>query len=329
MLSDPCSCESMQYNLPVEGRLLTWRYRPGDKWKKIRQRSVSHAILLLLVMILILFPNRAIGRLASNSETSKLGSHIQLINESGSNVLQVEMGKGPSDVTLSRDARMINKRMADNSFGKPSEITPISKKQKVKSIPMEEWSQTIQNMQQEPKEKQEQRTKGVLPLQVKDPETKETETDISIVESGPSGLSSSQKEITDLFGPPNLFKIAYLPLGEQGKHLVRYETWTYPQHSQEITFIGGEILATRDIQRIANTDEKITYSGLRPESFDLEINLSQVAKIVGSSDFQRVESLIDGFEEEGIEIYLGENCLFYIQNGYLLYFETFAIGGSE
>lgn len=164
---------------------------------------------------------------------------------------------------------------------------------------------------------------------VKDSETKETETDISIVESGPSGLSSSQEEITDLLGPPNLFKIAYLPLGEQGKHLVRYETWTYSEHSQEITFIGGEILSTRDIQRIADTDEKITYIALRPESFDLQMNLSQVTKIIGSSDFERVESLIDGFEEEGIEIYQGENCIFYIQDGYLLYFETFATGGSE
>ena len=156
-----------------------------------------------------------------------------------------------------------------------------------------------------------------------------TESDITIAVSGPDGLSSSQKEITDLLGPPNLFRISYLPIGEQEKHLVRYETWTYQEHSQEITFIAGEILATRDLQKIADTDKNITYSGLRPESFDLEMNLSEVTKVIGSSGFERVESLIDGLEEDGIEIYLGKNVLFYIQDGYLLYLETFATGGSQ
>jgi len=172
---------------------------------------------------------------------------------------------------------------------------------------------------------------GVKPSakQVKGTEPEQAETGISIVESGPDGLSASQKDIVDLLGPPGLFKIAYLPVGEQGKHLARYETWTYPQHSQEITFVGGELLASRDIKLDIKEGEKITYSRLRPESFDLEMDFSRVAKVIGSSDFERVESLIEGFEEEGVKIYLDKNAIFYIQDGYLLYFETFATGGTE
>ena len=137
-------------------------------------------------------------------------------------------------------------------------------------------------------------------------------------------LSLPQKDIADFFGPPSMFTIAYLPLGEEDKYLVRYETWTYPEHKKEITFVAGEILTVNDTPaEIDYGENEVNYSGLRPEWFDFGMNFSDVAKVIGSSDFERVESLIEGFEEEGVEVYLGENALFCMQDGYLLYLETF------
>ncbi|WP_415407909.1 hypothetical protein ACLHDG_05100 [Sulfurovum sp. CS9] len=144
-------------------------------------------------------------------------------------------------------------------------------------------------------------------------------------------LSPDQQEVIELLGAPNLFRITYLPLGEGEKYLARYETWSYPEYSQEITFIAGDLLSNRSIPLVEGSkSEAIKYSGLRPELINFEMNLSQVSKIIGSSHFQRVEEMIiEGAKKDGVEIYQGENVLFYLQDGYLLYFETFGTEDSK
>lgn len=214
-----------------------------------------------------------------------------------------------------------------------------------------------------------------------------------------------QQEIIDQIGFPYRFTIAYVPWGDDDKHLVRYETWAYPDHRKEITFIGGEILAIDDIPpELGESDEDafdddllwedeelsgewdeefwdadewedetgdegwgdeelggegewdeeqwiedwegdeyddefmsgfydewlyeddylwVDYPILSPDMIDFEMGLEDISYAVGTSDFQRVDALIEGFEEEGMEIYLGDNVIFCLQEGYLLYFEAF------
>jgi hypothetical protein len=192
---------------------------------------------------------------------------------------------------------------------------------------------------------------------------------------------SPQDEIIDKVGFPHRFTIAYVPWGEDGNQLIRYETWTYANHRKEITFIGGEILAVTDIppetaesaedalddaafwgdelftgnpfgegewdeeQWIADYDAAssedtsigdfydewlyeddyiwVDYPLVSPDMIDFDMGYQNICYAVGTSNFQRVDALIEGFEEEGIEVYLGDNILFCLQEGYLLYFEAF------
>ncbi|MBU0598009.1 hypothetical protein KKF61_03350 [Patescibacteria group bacterium] len=80
--------------------------------------------------------------------------------------------------------------------------------------------------------------------------------------------SDSQQELIDTFGSPQMFTVSYLPHGEgENLTLVRHETWVYPDHQQEITFIGGEIFSMDDY-----TPEQgdYTYTSLTPADFDFE-----------------------------------------------------------
>ena len=141
------------------------------------------------------------------------------------------------------------------------------------------------------------------------------------------GLSSSQQEIVDTFGYPKMFTISYLPYSENDDSmLVRHETWVYPEHQQEITFIGGEIATTEEIEA---TEGEITYSDLKPENFEFEMSYDEVVAALGNKQVERVDMVPELYDEDVVETYISDHVIFTIEYGYLTYIETVGLELSE
>lgn len=141
-------------------------------------------------------------------------------------------------------------------------------------------------------------------------------------------LSEAQEELVETFGYPKQFSISYLPYNEDeaNRTLMRTETWTYPDHQYEITFIAGEIFSTEEIE--AETGE-ITYSDLTPDLFEFEMDYDAVVEAVGSKTVEKVDAVPELFIEGEVETYVSDHVFFTIEHGYLTYVETVGIELGE
>lgn len=143
----------------------------------------------------------------------------------------------------------------------------------------------------------------------------------------PASLSSDQQEIVNTFGVPKRFTINYLPQGEGNTEaLVRTETWSYPEHLKEITFVGGRVYSVDDINEETG---KMTYSDLKPEDFDFSMNYDDVASIIGADTIVPIDMVPELNTVGQLQTYTADNVIFSIESDHLTYLETIGVEAKE
>jgi len=141
--------------------------------------------------------------------------------------------------------------------------------------------------------------------------------------TGEQKLSSEQKEIVDTLGWPQRFTLAYLPQGEgDDAVLARNEIWSYPEHQQEVTFIAGEILSTDDIEA---DGDNISYSDLKPEDFEFNMDYDQVVAAIGSEEVEPVNLVGELYIEGEVETFMSDHVIFAIEYGHLTFIQTVGV----
>lgn len=151
---------------------------------------------------------------------------------------------------------------------------------------------------------------------------------------GATGLSPDQQELVDNFGYPQRFVISYLSWMENGSdYIVRHETWYYPYHQQSITFLGGDILSVDEIEDEIDDTGIMTYSDLKPEDFEFNMDYDSVAKAIGNKEIAKNEFMPEEYYGENLTSYISDHVLFAIESDHLTYFETIGLveekGGTE
>lgn len=140
-------------------------------------------------------------------------------------------------------------------------------------------------------------------------------------------LSSDQQQIVDNFGAPQRFSISYLPQGEgDTEALVRTETWSYPDHLKEITFVGGKIFSVDDIDEETG---KMTYSDLKPEDFDFSMNYDDIASIIGADTIVPIDMMPELNTVGQLQTYAADHVIFSIESDHLTYLETIGVEAKE
>ncbi len=136
--------------------------------------------------------------------------------------------------------------------------------------------------------------------------------------SGSSGLvlSDSQVEIVESLGRPDQFMIAYLPQGDSD--LVRSETWFYLEVKEELSFLAGELVETKEIEQDLSGRSS---TDLKSEDFDFYVSFEEVDAMFDDS-LVSVQAPVFFDEENGLETYACSEALFVFERGYLTYVET-------
>lgn len=132
-------------------------------------------------------------------------------------------------------------------------------------------------------------------------------------------LTEAQQDIISTLGPPEQFNLTYLPKGsDEGSEFIRYETWFYPSVKRKVTFMGGVVVATEELEIKDNAE--YTPTRLKPQDFDFYSDLDDTKEQVGEINLAPLE--IPGFFGDGVETYASKDAMFVFENGYLTYMET-------
>jgi hypothetical protein len=133
-------------------------------------------------------------------------------------------------------------------------------------------------------------------------------------------LSTAQQELVEVFGYPPQFSIAYVPGGtEDDETSARGEVWYYPDHGQQVTFLSGTIIS---VDEIPVDEAPVAYPDLRPEQFDIDMTLDEVAALAGP-EVALVESIPGGTGD--LELYAGEGALFAMERDQLVFLQTIGV----
>jgi hypothetical protein len=138
-------------------------------------------------------------------------------------------------------------------------------------------------------------------------------------------LSEAQQHVADTLGPPSQFILSYIPRGpEENMELVRGEVWYYPDLCYQVTFMEGVIVSVEetDVQ-----EQSTEGTGLRPGDFDFSMGYEETAACIGG-DIELFDLELDIFDQSDLQVYLSEKALFAIEQGRLVYLQTFGWEGS-
>lgn len=146
---------------------------------------------------------------------------------------------------------------------------------------------------------------------------------VFVFQKSSSNLSPDQKELINLWGYPDQFKISYLPRGED--ELVRSEVWIYYDQQKQVQFLAGSSIVSSSYQ--PTSDAQTT---LKPEDFSFSQNVEDVGQIVGEDVLEPIDFLpgISDDEEEVI-IYISPQAIFTIEHDHLTYVETLGLEISQ
>lgn len=136
-----------------------------------------------------------------------------------------------------------------------------------------------------------------------------------------SGDASAQEQTIEILGSPSHFSIQYLPQGDAGDALIRYETWLYPDIGKKIVFIGGNIAYTDVLD--PNIVPKAA-SGISPEKFHYEMTVEEINNELGETA-EEVDFLPGISQDEGVVVYVSKKAIFATENGKLSYFQTLGL----
>ena len=146
---------------------------------------------------------------------------------------------------------------------------------------------------------------------------------VFIFQKSSSNLSPDQKELINLWGYPDQFKISYLPRGED--ELVRSEVWIYHDQQKQVQFLAGNSIASNSYQ--PTSDIQTT---LKPEDFSFSQNVEDVGQIVGEGALEPIDFLPGiSDDEEEIIIYISPQAIFTIEHDHLTYVETLGLEISQ
>lgn len=131
------------------------------------------------------------------------------------------------------------------------------------------------------------------------------------------GASKDQQRIVERLGAPATFTIAYLPIGQRrSAQLTRTEIWYYPEHGQSISFVAGEVVSidpAQDLVTLSRAPRLLPWQvdDATPRS---QLDSATVSHLV-PAEFAPVTS-------EAAQVYMGEDALYVIERGRLVYFTT-------
>jgi hypothetical protein len=146
--------------------------------------------------------------------------------------------------------------------------------------------------------------------------------------SGP-GYSEPQREIVDALGEPAAFQIAYLPaddIDDQGAgSLRRVETWYYPEHEQQISFIDGVAVSVQGWEWAPESPAE--YPALAPTDFHIDMTLDDVAAVLGIApgDIDELDIDPELTTTDDVRVYATSETVFTIERGVLTYVQTLGV----
>ncbi len=147
---------------------------------------------------------------------------------------------------------------------------------------------------------------------------------------GTEALSPDQQEIVDTFGYPKRFSISYVQYAEEGDDmLVRQEMWYYPDHRQSMAFLGGDILSVDEIGEEISDGGEITYSSLKPENFEFEMDYDAVVTALDTDTVEAADMVPELYTEGELETYISDHVYFTLEHGHLTYIETVGLDEGE
>ncbi|MCK5416577.1 hypothetical protein KAI92_04070 [Candidatus Parcubacteria bacterium] len=132
-------------------------------------------------------------------------------------------------------------------------------------------------------------------------------------------LTKDQQEIISTLGRPEQFTLTYVPKGsDKGSEFVRHEVWLYPSTKRKVTFLGGKVVGTEELE--IEDDVKYKATQLKIEDFDFYTSFKDVEKQVGKINLIPIE--IPVFFSDGVETYASKDAMFIFEDSYLTYMET-------
>lgn len=135
-----------------------------------------------------------------------------------------------------------------------------------------------------------------------------------------NALSEAQNQIRNTLGAPSSFVLQYIPRGEDGNELVRYETWFYPSHGRSVTFYAGDIVSSDEM---SDADPKETdYSPLLPWDLDVTSTYQSIEELVRGAKIEKVDFLPELFVEGDVETYMTDHLIFTLEGGSFVYAQT-------
>jgi len=146
------------------------------------------------------------------------------------------------------------------------------------------------------------------------------EPELIAASDAPDDAQAAEDEISDVFGPPDQFIVAYLP--RDGGELVRTEIWYYPEHEQKVTFVEGKVVS---VDPMENPGTDVIYPDLMPGDFDFEMGYDDVMAVLGgeADEIDETPELLGEFD---VQTYVNDSAVFAIEGGRLVYVQTIGIG---
>ena len=138
---------------------------------------------------------------------------------------------------------------------------------------------------------------------------------------GPAALSPEQSALLAERGNPDGFTIYFF--SEDGQ-TARLETWSYHSSGSEVSFHNGALV---DETRTKDDTAVGFPAPFRPDQFWAFMSLEQVVAAAGISEY--VEVQMESEVVEGGTVHIGEQLMFGLKDGKLLYVEAVALGTAE
>jgi hypothetical protein len=148
---------------------------------------------------------------------------------------------------------------------------------------------------------------------------------IFVFQKSSAPLSPDQKELIDLWGYPDQFKIAYLPKGDD--ELIRSEVWIYSKQQKQVQFLAGNSIAINSFEPISDVQ-----TTLKPENFSFIQTKQDIEKLIGEEILEPIDFLpgiSDDSDNQEVLIYLSPQAIFTIEHGHLTYMETIGLEISQ
>jgi hypothetical protein len=148
------------------------------------------------------------------------------------------------------------------------------------------------------------------------------ETEMTLEEAFEVTPEDSRPEVLRLMGQPDSFTLQWQDLDGT---LVRWEEWSYLDAAARFDFIDGELVWTGDLDPVV--DGAIFAHAYSPMDFEPTMTIDDVRSMFPEQTFEEA-SLAEADIPAGV-VLAGDQILLGIENGLLVYVQTFALNPDE